>query len=89
MSEFTVDEISDVVKTMRSRLESAQGGLHSAMCRLSLPMSEFLLAALESALAGEAAALEEVARLRESLEWCVKDIERLQKFVTVEPVYDR
>lgn len=57
-------EIAESVRLMRGRLETGQGSLQSAMCRLSLPMSEALLDARDSALAGESAALEEVARLR-------------------------
>ena len=37
------EEIAESIGYMRKRLESGQGALASAMCRLSLPMSEKLL----------------------------------------------
>jgi len=44
MSTFNIADIIETVGLMRKRLESGQGELSSAMCRLSLPMSEALLA---------------------------------------------
>ena len=45
---FTIEEIEESIGFMRKRLESEQGDLHNAMCRLSLPMSEFLLKELKT-----------------------------------------
>ena len=45
MMELTIADVRDSIRHMRARLEDGQGQLHMAMCRLSLPMSELLLAA--------------------------------------------
>lgn len=39
----TMKDTRDSVRDMRTRLESGQGDRTAAMCRLSLPMAEFLL----------------------------------------------
>ena len=40
---LTLDEVKNTIKFMRKRFNGGQGYLSETMCRLSLPMSEFLL----------------------------------------------
>ena len=44
--DMSVESIRQSIDFMRSRYEQGQGGLANAMCRLSLPMAERLLAEL-------------------------------------------
>ena len=41
---FTIAEVTEEIAHMQRRLKGGQGGKHSAMCRLSLPMAKLLLA---------------------------------------------
>ena len=43
VGEDPLADVDEAVVLMRERLEGGQGGLASSMCRLSLPMSEWLL----------------------------------------------
>lgn len=47
MTEHTLEDVRDAIRLMRQRLESGQGRADQAMCRLSLSMSEFLLARID------------------------------------------
>lgn len=49
MDNARLTEIRESIRDMRSRLESGQGTPQSAMCRLSLTMSQELLVALDAA----------------------------------------
>lgn len=40
---LTIEEVEESIALMRKRLEDGQGSPASAMCRLSLRMSEFLM----------------------------------------------
>lgn len=41
--EFSLPEICRTVRDMRARVDAAQGRTPDPMCRLSLPMSEWLI----------------------------------------------
>jgi len=65
MMELTIADVRDSIRLMRARLEDGQGQLHMAMCRLSLPMSELLLAAHDVVTTRESAAVSLVMELAE------------------------
>jgi len=44
---FTEADVRESIQFMRRRFDEGQGGLHESMCRLSLPMSEFLIGLLD------------------------------------------
>jgi len=51
--EFTIAEIAESINLMRKRYEQGQGRYADAMCRLSLPMSEYLLSEIVALLTQE------------------------------------
>ena len=56
-SDDPLENVRAAIGLMRMRLDSGQGTLASAMCRLSLPMAEWLLAKVE-------------AGMKPKCEWC-------------------
>jgi hypothetical protein len=70
-----IDEIREAIDHMKARFVDGQGGFHSAMCRLSLPMSIALRSKLEAALA----LLAESRDLGVSDDWEVRRDELLEE----------